>query len=65
MIATKEYLEFKKNRGLGDTVAKITNSIGLDKLANTYTVITGKPCGCASRQEALNKLFPYGAKEEK
>src|SRR5271157_1363303 len=50
--------------GLGDTIAKITHATGLDKLSELYTQITGKPCGCAERQEALNKLFPYGVKEE-
>ena len=51
------------SRGLGDTVAKITHATGLDKLADIYTGLTGKPCGCASRQEALNKLVPYGVVE--
>lgn len=50
--------------GLGDTIAKITHATGLDKLAEMYTKITGRPCGCQQRQEALNKLFPYGVKEE-
>jgi len=50
--------------GLGDTVAKITHATGLVKLAELYTQITGKDCGCKSRQEFLNKLFPYGVKEE-
>lgn len=53
-----------ESRGLGDTVAKITHTTRLDKLSALYTHITGKPCGCADRQEALNKLFPYGVKEE-
>ena len=53
-----------KSRGLGDTVYKITHATGLDKLAEMYTKITGKPCGCAERQEALNKLLPYGIKED-
>lgn len=47
------------SRGFGDTVAKFTHATGLDKLAEAYTSITGKPCGCSSRQEALNKLLPY------
>lgn len=51
------------SRGLGDTVAKITHATGLDKLSELYTNITGRDCGCASRQEALNKLVPYGVKE--
>lgn len=50
-------------RGLGDTIANITHATGLDKLATLYTNITGKECGCKSRQEALNKLLPYGFKE--
>lgn len=52
------------SKGLGDTVAKITKATGLDKLSEIYTEITGKPCGCAKRQEALNKLFPYNIREE-
>ena len=36
-------------RGFGDTVAAITNAVGI------------KPCGgCKARQAALNKLFPFG-----
>lgn len=54
----------ERSRGLGDTVAKITHATRLDQLAVLYTKITGKDCGCSSRQEALNKLFPYGVKEE-
>jgi hypothetical protein len=53
-----------KSTGLGDTIAKITHATGLDKLSALYTSITGKPCGCQERQEALNKLLPYGVKEE-
>lgn len=54
----------EQSRGLGDTVAKVTHATGLDKLAALYTEITGKPCGCHERQEALNKLLPYGVREE-
>jgi hypothetical protein len=53
-----------QSRGVGDTIYKITHATGLDKLAELYTKITGKPCGCAERQEALNKLLPYGIKED-
>ena len=39
------------SRGLGDTVAKITKSVGI------------KPCGpCKKRQAALNKAIPYKKK---
>ena len=66
------YEYYKKNpdstlvlpsKGLGDTIYKITHATGLDKLASIYTSITGKPCGCSERQDALNKLIPYGVKE--
>lgn len=56
-------IESNQSQGLGDTIAKITHATGLDKLAELYTNITGKDCGCHSRQEALNKLVPYGVKE--
>lgn len=59
------YVRFAESKGLGDTIAKITHATGLSKLAEAYTRITGKPCGCTSRQEALNKLIPYGVKEER
>lgn len=38
--------------GLGDTVAKITKAVGIDKLV-------GDDCGCDKRQKKLNELFPY------
>lgn len=38
----------KKSRGLGDTIKKVTNVLGI------------KQCGaCKRRQAALNKMFPY------
>jgi hypothetical protein len=49
--------------GLGDTIAKITKATGLDKLAEMYTKITGKDCGCKTRQEYFNKLLPYKVQE--
>jgi len=47
------------DQGLGDTVARVIHSTGLDKLATIYTQVTGKPCNCGARQEVLNALFPY------
>jgi hypothetical protein len=47
--------EAPKLRGLGDLVAVAANPIarmiGLDK----------SKCGCAKRQEALNKFLPFGS----
>lgn len=46
----------EKSKGLGDTIAKITEATGIK---NVVKFIAGDDCGCDARQEALNKLFPY------
>jgi len=48
--------------GLGDAAARLIHATGLDKLAQVYTHLTGRPCNCGARQEALNKAFPYKIK---
>ena len=48
-----------KSKGLGDTVAKITNATGVAKLVKA--VIPN--CGCNERQEKLNEWFPYNNKQ--
>ena len=58
---TKSYEELKENvesasKGLGDSVAKVTSAIGLDKLVKA---IIGEDCGCDERKEKLNKIFNY------
>lgn len=56
-IETEETVESK---GLGDTVAKVTNALGIDKLAEEVAQAMGKSdCGCKKRQQRLNELFPY------
>jgi len=45
-----------KPEGLGDTIAKVTGAIGLDKAVKA---IVGEDCGCDERKEKLNKLFNY------
>lgn len=50
-----------KQKGLGDTVAAITQATGVKALVKS---LFGENCGCDARQEALNKLVPYG-KEDK
>jgi hypothetical protein len=43
-----EWSPSQPSRGLGDTIAKLTNAVGI------------KPCGgCKRRQRALNRLVPY------
>jgi len=48
------------SKGLGDTVEKITQKLGIKKVMESIEKKTGKPCGCQKRKEALNKAFPYG-----
>ena len=49
--------EYKKSRGLGDTIERFTKATGIKKVVET---VTGKKdCGCKKRKEALNKKFPY------
>jgi len=45
-----------ESKGLGDTIAKITEATGIDKLVK---FIAGEDCGCDERKEKLNKIFPY------
>lgn len=49
-----------ESKGLGDTIAKITEFTGIDKLVDKVTDVLGiEDCGCTRRQEALNQMFPY------
>lgn len=45
-----------KSTGLGDSVEKVFQATGIDKVAK---FVLGEDCGCSERKEALNKLFPY------
>ena len=45
-----------KPEGLGDTIAKVTGAIGLDKAVKA---LVGEDCGCDERKEKLNKIFKY------
>ena len=44
-----------ESKGLGDTIAKITNATGVAKIVKIIT----SNCGCDKRQEWLNKKIPY------
>ena len=44
-----------KSKGLGDTVAKITNATGVAKIVKAIN----PNCNCDKRQEWLNKKIPY------
>lgn len=50
----------QQSEGLGDTIAKITNFFGIDKVADAAAKLLGaEGCGCKERRELLNHLFPY------
>ena len=51
--------EKKKPEGLGDTIAEITRATRIKNIVDHISNKTGKDCGCAKRQAALNKMFPY------
>ncbi|MCB0209097.1 MAG: hypothetical protein KDJ52_07200 [Anaerolineae bacterium] len=48
----------KAGKPMGDAVADLTHATGLDKVAQLYTDITGRDCGCQDRQAMLNRLLP-------
>jgi hypothetical protein len=55
----------EESKGLGDTIAKITNLVKLDVLAEKVAHVIGQEdCGCNRRREKLNELFPYKKKDE-
>ena len=47
------------SKGLGDSVEKITKATGIKRVVDKYAQKTGKDCGCGSRKERLNRMFPY------
>lgn len=60
MSEQKQQTENQESKGLGDTIAKITNAVGLDKVAESIAKAVGKEdCGCNKRKNKLNDLFPY------
>jgi len=60
---SQEFNPQNPSEGLGDTIAKITHAIGIDKVAEGVARAMGKEdCGCNKRREVLNKVFPYAQK---
>ncbi len=51
-----------ESKGLGDTIAKFTHALGIDKVADAVAKLAGaEGCGCNERQQYLNELFPYAS----
>jgi|TARA_B100001248_G_C26956499_1_gene263983 hypothetical protein len=50
----------KKSKGLGDTIEKITTKTGIKKVVKVVSKKLGvEDCGCDSRRDTLNRMFPY------
>ena len=50
--------DLRAGKALGDCALDVTHFMGFDKVAEFYTQITGKDCGCKGRQDWLNEKFP-------
>ncbi len=50
-----------ESKGLGDTIDKITTATGIKKVVKK---IFKDSCGCESRRQKLNKLFPYSTNQK-
>ena len=48
-------------KGLGDMVAKVTESTGI---AAAVKAVAGDNCGCAARRDALNRMFPFNKPDD-
>ena len=48
-----------KDKGLGDTIERITKATGIKAVVDKVSEITGKDCNCNERRDKLNKMFPY------
>ena len=46
----------RRSKGLGDTVEKVFQATGIDKLVK---FVAGEDCGCEERKARLNELIPY------
>ena len=49
----------KNDKGLGDTVERITTKTGIKKAVDYVSEKTGKDCGCQKRKQYLNSRFKY------
>jgi hypothetical protein len=54
-------LQRGESTGVGNRVASVTRSTGVDRLAHIYTAITGRDCGCDGRRRWLNRNITWAA----
>ena len=52
--------EKKQAEGLGDTLKQVFDKTGITTVVEKVVeVLDLDECGCKTRQESLNKMFPY------
>ena len=56
-------MENTKSKRLGDTIAKVTHALHIDEAVKRTAAMFKTDCGCAKRQEQLNRMFPYSKPE--
>lgn len=49
----------KPSKGLGDDIEKITKATGIKTLVDKVSKALGVDCGCETRKEFLNAVFPH------
>tara|TARA_R100000458_G_scaffold45661_1_gene43960 strand:- start:2613 stop:2792 length:180 start_codon:yes stop_codon:yes gene_type:complete len=49
----------KEDKGVGDTIERITTATGIKKAVYAINEITGTKCGCEKRKQKLNERFSY------
>ena len=49
----------KQDKGLGDTIERITTKTGIKKAVDYVSEKTVHDCGCEARKETLNRRFKY------
>jgi len=50
------------DKGLGDSIHRVTKATGIKSAVDKISQALDTPCGCNQRREALNKMFPYNKK---
>ena len=53
------------DKGLGDTVERLTKITGIKNIVDKVSEFTGKDCGCAKRKKLLNEMFSYNSLDTK
>ena len=49
------------DKGIGDTVERLTKITGIKNIVDKVSEFTGKDCGCAKRKKILNEMFSYNS----